>query len=68
MSEKLKPCPFCGDKRPKLRRFNTNSYRAICQSCGSQGSPGVIHSWHSTPFIAQSNAVKNWNRRAESDL
>ena len=66
MPEKLKPCPFCGFKRPKMRRFNTDAYRVVCQKCGSQGAPCFIHQWHDSVYIAQGNATKAWNRRAES--
>lgn len=66
MPEKLKPCPFCGFKRPKMRRFDTDAYRVVCLKCGSQGAPCFIHQWHDSVYIAQGNATKAWNRRAEN--
>ena len=64
MPEKLKPCPFCGFNRPKIRRFNTSAYRVVSQSCGASGAPCEIQKWHSSVFIAQKNAKKAWDRRA----
>ena len=66
MPEKLKPCPFCGYIRPKIRRFNTNAYRVVCPNCGSQGKPCMVHEWHDTVFVAQNNAKRAWNRRIDN--
>ncbi len=64
MSDKLKPCPFCGDaakiKMHKyLRRFasqdNPNEYywRVECLSCGA----GI------NAYFTEQEAIKAWNRR-----
>lgn len=63
MIEKLKPCPFCGDKKVKLRKFKTDKYRILCQNCGAMGPSFTQHSWESTSIQATNSAIKFWNKR-----
>lgn len=41
MSEKLKPCPFCGKSQPFLGEpENPDEYGVMCNGCGAQGGLG----------------------------
>ena len=60
MSEKLKPCPFCGSKA-MIETFTTACekvprYRVRCEDCFCQTS------WD---YFEIDEVVKDWNRRAE---
>ena len=67
MTDKLKPCPFCGEtNRIHIRRQGKNAYRVICHACGALGPYAKVEEWHSDKFIAQRNAKKLWNRRTEN--
>lgn len=60
MSDKLQPCPFCGDVNPSTQgqTDRTLSYEPSawieCETCGAQ----------SRGFCRMSEAVEAWNRRA----
>ena len=60
MSEKLKPCPFCGGEaelggviKPIL---NEHRYQIACNYCGGQ----------TLFFQSVEEAIKAWNTRAEA--
>lgn len=70
MTEKLKPCPFCGqddhgEQRVRIRRYKGNCYRVMCGNCGASGTPMYVQPWHDTKFVAQGKSVNAWNRRAD---
>lgn len=52
MTEKLKPCPFCGSLDIE---FRSPSY-ATCSECGADG-----------PIGNADNVIDKWNTRAEID-
>jgi Lar family restriction alleviation protein len=52
--EKLKPCPFCGDKQPITEPYYYDSY-VICQNCGATGPTGDIN-----------EAERLWNERQQT--
>lgn len=67
MKEKeLKPCPFCGDKNVKLRKFKTDKYRILCSNCGATGSSFTQYSWESSSIQARNRAITGWNRRYDN--
>lgn len=60
MSEKLKPCPFCGSSEHYIRTrqhgFGNTVYYVYCPMCGGESG------WADTePVVSEM-----WNRRAES--
>ena len=55
---KLKPCPFCNRKNPKMVSFHSCYYSVVCK-CGAE-SPK-----HST---SKQGAQRIWNRRRYTDL
>lgn len=66
MSEKLKPCPFCGSERVKVFAYSDGGICVMCLDCHCQTQA------ISDQTIAQcerNNAlekvVKAWNRRVE---
>lgn len=63
---KLKPCPFCGSPDKVYIRKIDNGYKVACGDCGSCGKYVAVKKWHSNKFIAQGQAVKAWNRRADN--
>ena len=58
MSEKLKPCPFCGNKDVSVVNgdvyYGRRSAYVCCYKCGTRGPTGY-----------NGDAVTKWNRRAE---
>ena len=56
MSEKLKPCPFCGGEA-KLETYGGTTCAVVCQSCHC-GTPTMS-------LVDGMAAVNRWNRRAE---
>ena len=56
MSEKLKPCPFCGSDDLEMEGSIMSSYYVRCRKCGAGG--GVMFPDN------EENAVKMWNARA----
>ena len=62
MSEKLKPCPFCGSSNVDwFRSFgdpstNENIVNVQCINCGAQGASK----------LGEKNAIDVWNKRAGS--
>ena len=59
MTEKLKPCPFCGETNINTidvgsHLFNLERYAVICNTCGS---------YMAKDFETVKQATKAWNRR-----
>lgn len=52
MSDKLKPCPFCGGEGRLQTDFRNN--RIICNTCGAYGG----HTYYS-----EQEAIEVWNKR-----
>lgn len=65
MSERIKPCPFCGrdDRKVGIRRMGNKGYRVVCGACGGCGPYVAIKEWHENKMIAQGQAIKGWNTR-----
>lgn len=62
VAENLKPCPFCGNKKPKVdaSHFGLNTqYVVACSVYG--GGCGAS----TTLFKNKEDAIKAWNRRIE---
>jgi Lar family restriction alleviation protein len=57
MSERLKPCPFCGSKSAALEKKNSG-YQVRCHYCGARGKYVVARSLKS-----RTEAINAWNRR-----
>lgn len=55
MTEKLKPCPFCGSKSVTVCELYPSSY-ARCRACGAEGSLRDSHD----------EAAAAWNRRTNA--
>lgn len=65
MMEKLKPCPFCGNKNPSLEREGWNipvegdgyqwvdMFKVVCVQCVAQ----------TFSYRAEELAIEAWNRR-----
>ena len=60
MTDKLKPCPFCGGNNLGYKNIYggyTHEFKVFCRKCGSEGSAK-----------GTKRAAKNvWNRRADND-
>lgn len=70
MSEKLKPCPFCGGK-PYLFKDNFGKYGVACEKCnlwfGIKIENGTLLRFGWTAKIkTRKEAVEAWNRRANN--
>ena len=63
MTEKLKPCPFCG-KKAEFHTFYNGEIAAGCPKCG-------ISTLHGRPTYegerAYTKLAKTWNRRANDE-
>ena len=61
MSDKLKPCPFCGGEA-KLVGFvddeEEERWSALCPQCGI----GLVIEWREEKY-----AIEKWNRRANKE-
>jgi hypothetical protein len=65
MSEKLKPCPWCGDTTSFVERADYSSCYVHCNGCGAHGPIGedtTADNSEDVPGYAQ--AAELWNRRA----
>nr|DAY71685.1 MAG TPA: restriction alleviation protein [Caudoviricetes sp.] len=59
MSEiKLKPCPFCGSDKVKIRHGDYGVF-AECQGCGNRSATVEL----SSDYTAKTVAIIAWNRR-----
>lgn len=67
MSQKLKPCPFCGNERVYLDSWTSSLkgelWYVICKKCGVV----LMKSKEISPngFDNGYDAIEHWNRRAE---
>ena len=68
MSEKLKPCPFCGEEVKTFKgitaqysdyRATESEYQVACENEGCLVQP--MTSWH----LGRTRAIKAWNTRHE---
>ena len=60
MSEKLKPCPFCGSDDVTVRWFfHNDTYHVLCNQtlCHSKDPDG----------LNKQEAIEAWNRSAKND-
>lgn len=66
---KLKPCPFCGGRARVIgkRRSGSACYCISCSSCGAKSRAAFVQPWHDSKFVAQCQAAKLWNARADND-
>lgn len=66
---KLKPCPFCGGRARVIRKRRNGStcYCISCSSCGANSRVAFVQPWHDSKFVAQCQAAKLWNARADND-
>ena len=54
--EPLKPCPFCGNDKPRIvKRSGVMLYEIYCNECDSS----------SGECLTEDEAIYKWNRRAE---
>jgi Lar family restriction alleviation protein len=66
MSEKLKPCPFCGGENlyfdhSLVEPDNLNGGQWACSNCNTVG-PDTDY-WHGIEHEARADAAKKWNTR-----
>ena len=59
MSEKLKPCPFCGSGDVVLRPFWNGTYQVGCTQEQCRG-----HVMSGPQYESRKAAIAAWNRRA----
>ncbi len=68
MSEKLKPCPFCGRNhdllitsiRHRLDDIVYYQWTVFCDASGGKAGCGAMCGYHDT----KAQAIEAWNRRA----
>lgn len=68
---KLKPCPWCGSSAALLvNQINgytgKHTYVCECLKCRSQAPLGKLNDIYGTAEEAMKEAVRRWNRRAET--
>ena len=56
MTDKLKPCPFCGGEAEMLN-YSPSEWLVVCPTCD-----GMVERWRNT----EKEAVEQWNRRVEN--
>lgn len=57
MTEKLKPCPFCGGEKVYVNKRQAHEVEIECLSC-----PAKIEA---IGILREKDAIKAWNRRAK---
>lgn len=57
MSNNLKPCPFCGNKSPRLVDVKVNDCFVYCTDC--------FVNTRMYPPCTREDAIVSWNRRVE---
>lgn len=74
MTDKLKPCPFCGSKEVGMakavghifaRKYQGKVRAICCKKCGVNG--GIFNTLAMSVEEAEKNAIQSWNRRADGD-
>lgn len=58
MTEKLRPCPFCGSDSLYIPENPVFDYYVRCNNCGSRSD---------SFFTNAESAIKAWNMRANND-
>jgi len=66
MSNKLKPCPFCGGKA-ELLMGPRGIVRVKCSICHCQTKEVEPDMIYGTPISRHMNAIMTWNRRANNE-
>jgi len=57
MPVKLKPCPFCGERKDLFVPHEGVTYQVYCDNCTSHGP------WK----LSRNGAIAVWNRRSTDD-
>ena len=74
MTDKLKPCPFCGSNKVGMatgdifwvdEKYQGNIRVVGCANCGVFG--GVFNTLALSDKVAKKRAIKSWNRRVKND-
>lgn len=58
MTEKLKPCPFCGGKAEACQTYDGFFWKVMCCGCGNC----------TLKYVNKEQAIDTWNRRTESEM
>ncbi|WAP91184.1 restriction alleviation protein [Vibrio phage vB_VviC_ZQ26] len=61
MSEKLKPCPFCGHDA-KMARV-AKGWSVFCSCCGAEVMAITLEQTSRQIFKQKLRAIDNWNKR-----
>lgn len=81
MTDKLKPCPFCGGEKLKIdykSRKGLETYSVRCNKCHARGGTASLHvhsmvdtkgyaELKSSREIVKKQAIKAWNTRKDMD-
>ena len=59
MTDKLKPCPFCGGNANLIEQKATGCFRVKCTKCPTD----LGRYW----FFKKNDVINAWNRRADND-
>ena len=57
MTDKLKPCPFCGSDDVHIKVFDDFATAVECNFCETTGPTAYL----------EENAIDGWNRRENND-
>ena len=77
MSEKLKPCPFCGsevivEKTPLWHGSHgyhgCYEFKIECHECGCRIDLRENNTIYNDEKTARENAIEAWNRRADHEM
>ena len=65
MSDKLKPCPFCGSEDVELRDGCLFNGAVHCNTCSADVVFAAVKSLSQGGDSWKENCIAGWNRRAE---
>ena len=59
--DKLKPCPFCGEKTI-IKKIRAHEWVIGCDGKNGSACPGYV--WKCAPvYLTKETATKEWNKR-----
>lgn len=66
MTEKLKPCPFCGSEDIEIRKGVVFAGAVYCRTCTADVIFNAVDNLYNE-LSWEENLISKWNKRSEAD-